>query len=130
MIISWQQKTVQGIITYSDAVRNGKKTLIVGTTRVKDIKMKEINAQSDNSFAKLKSFSGVTLKHLKNYVVPSLIDEIPNRIILYGGCTDVNNKNLTSEKTADEIGDMVILCRGCDFNDIFMSLMIYRRIKF
>ena len=130
MITSWQQKTVPGIITYSDAVRNGKKMLIVGATMVKDIKMKEINVQSDNSFAKLEWFSGVTLKHLKNCVVPSLIDEIPNRIILYGRCTDVNNKNLTPEKAANEIGDIAILCRGCGFNDIFMSVMIYKRSKF
>ena len=60
--------------------------------------MKEVNSQLRNSFAKLRSFPGATLKHLKYYIVPSLIDEIPDRIILHGRCNDVNNKNSTPEK--------------------------------
>ena len=54
--------------------------------------MKEVNSQLRNSFAKLRSFPGATLKHLKHYIAPSLIDEILDRIILHGGCNDVNNK--------------------------------------
>ena len=107
----WQQRTVPGNSRYSDAVRNGKKTLIAGTSMVKGVRMKEVNSQLRNSFAKLKSFPGATLKHLKYYIVPSLIDETPDRIILHGGYNDVNNKNWTPEKIANEIADMVILCR-------------------
>ena len=36
----WQQRTVPGNSKYSDAVRNGKKTLIAGTSMVKGIRMK------------------------------------------------------------------------------------------
>ena len=82
--------------------------------------MKEVNSQLRNSFAKLRSFPGATLKHLKYYIVPSLIDETPYRIILHVGCNDVNNKNSTPEKIADEIADIAILCR----DDIFISAMI------
>ena len=59
-----------------------------------------------------------------------LIDEASDRIILYGGCNDVNNKNSTPEKVANEIGDMAKLCRGYGVNDIFVSAMICRRSKF
>ena len=55
--------------------QNGKKTFIVDTSMVKGIKMKEVNSQLRNLFAKLKSFPGATLKHLRYYIVPSLIDE-------------------------------------------------------
>ena len=92
--------------------------------------MKEINSQLCNSFAKLRSFPGATLKHLKYYIVPSLIDESPDRIILHGGCNDVNNKNSTLEKIANEIADMAILCRDYGVNDIFISAMTCRRGKF
>ena len=92
--------------------------------------MKKVNGRLHNSFAKLRSFPGATLKHLKYYVVPSLIDETPNRIVLHGGCNNVNNKNSTPEKIANEIGDMGILCRDYGINDIFISMMICRRSKF
>ena len=92
--------------------------------------MKHVNSQLQNSFAKLTSFPGATLKHLRYYIVPSLIDEIPVRIILHGGCNDVNNKSSTPEKIANEIADMAILCRDYGVNDVFISAMICRRGKF
>ena len=79
---------------------------------------------------KLRPFPGATLKHLKYYIVPAIIDETLDRIILHGGCNDVNNKNSTPEKTANEIADMVILYRDYGVNDIFISAMICRRGKF
>ena len=70
----WEQRTVSGNSKYSDAVRNVKKTFIVGTSMVKGIRMRVVNSQLRNSFAKLRSFPGATLKHLKYYVAPSLIE--------------------------------------------------------
>ena len=61
----WQQRTVPGNTKYSDAVRNGRKTLMTGTSMVKGIRMKEVKSQLRNSFAKLRPFPGATLKHLK-----------------------------------------------------------------
>ena len=114
----WQKRTVPGNSNYSDTVQNGKKTFIVGTSMVNGIKMKEVNNQLRNQFVKLRSFPGATLKHLKYYIVPSLIGETPGRIILHGGCNDVNNKNSTPEKIANEVVDMEILV-------VIMVLMMY-----
>ena len=97
---------------------------------VKDIRMKEVNTQLRNSFAKLRSFPGATLEHLKYYIHPSQIDETLDRIILHGGCNDVNNKNSTLEKTANKTADMAILCRDYGVNGIFIREMICRRGKF
>ena len=91
---------------------------------VKGIRMKEVNGQLRNSFAKLRSFPGATLKHLKYYIVPSLTDETPDRITLHEGCYDVNNKNSTPEEIVNEIADMAILCFDYGVNDIFISAMI------
>ena len=71
---------------------------------VKGIRMKEVNSQLLNLFAKLRLFPGATLNYLKYYTVPSLIDETPDRIILH------------------DIPYFV--------NDIFISAMICRRGKF
>ena len=66
---------------------------------------------------------------LKYYIVPSLIDETPDRITLHGGCNDVNNKNSTLEKIANQIADMAILCRDYGVSDIFISAMLGRRFQ-
>ena len=120
----------QEIVNILTQCETGNKTFILGTSMVKGIRMKEVNSQLRNSFAKLRSFLGATLKHLKYYIVPGLIDETPDRIILHGGCNDVNNKYSTPEKTANEIADMAILCRDYGVNDVLLSAMICRRGKF
>ena len=97
---------------------------------VKGIKMKDVTSQLRNSFAKLRPFPGVILKHLRYYIVPSLIDETSDRIILHGECNDVNNKNSIPENIANEIADVAILCRDYGVNDVFISAMICRRGKF
>ena len=91
--------------------------------------MKEVNSQLRNLFAKLRSFPGAKLKHLRYSIVPSLINETPDRIILHGRCNDVNNKISTPQKIANEIADMAILRRGYGGNDVFISAMICRRGK-
>ena len=78
---------------------------------VKDIKKKDLNKQLNNSFAWLRLFPGATLKHLKHYVAPSLIDETPEKIILHGWCIDHIGKSSTPEKIANEMVDTAILCR-------------------
>ena len=79
---------------------------------------------------KLRLFPRATLKYLRYYIVPSLIEESPDKIILHGGCNDVNNKNSTPEKIANEIEEMAALCRDYGVNDVFISAMICRRGKF
>ena len=91
---------------------------------IKRIRMKEVNSQLRNSLAKLRSFPEATLKHLRYYIVLSLIDETPDRIILHGGCNDLNNKSSTPEKIANKIADMAILCRDYGVDDVFISAMI------
>ena len=103
---------------------------VVGTSMVKDVKMKEVNKQSHNLFEKLRSFPGATWKYLKYYVVSSLVDETPGRLISHGGCNDVIKKNSAPKKIANETVDMSILCRGYGVNGIFISAMICRRSRF
>ena len=95
------KKTVPGNSKYNVALRNGKKTIILGTSIVNDIRIKDINKQLHDWFAKLRSFPGALLKHLKYYVVPFLIDEFPDRIISHGGCNDVDKINSPPEKIAN-----------------------------
>ena len=74
------KKAVPGNSKYNVALRNGKKTIILGTSIVNDIRIKDINKQLHDWFAKLRSFPGALSKHLKYYVVPFLIDESPTEL--------------------------------------------------
>ena len=98
----WKQKKVPGNSTYSEVVQNDKKNFMIAMTKVRDIRK---NKKFYNSFVKLRSFSGATLKHLKYYFVPPLIDKTPDRIIFYGRCYNPNEKNPAPEIIANERGE-------------------------
>ena len=66
--------------------------------------------------AKTSTWSKYTIRHEKQicstsryYIVSSLTDETPERIILHGGFNDVNNKNSSPEKIGNKIADMVLM---------------------
>ena len=95
---------MQGNNSYRDAVRYGHKTLIIGTSMVEGLRMKELNKYLTNSFSKRRSFSGAKIRQLFSYYsVRSLVDETPNIILSHRGCNNIPNKTSTPEKIANDI---------------------------
>ena len=123
------KKTVPGNSSYKDAVKYGRKTYIIGTSMVKGIRMKEFNQNLQNSFAKLRPFPGASTKQLQYYVMPTLTDDSPNRIVLHAGCNDVGDRNSTPEDIAKKIQELAMLCRSYGVNEVFISSIICRNNK-
>ena len=86
--------TVPGNAKYSDAVRYGRKTVILGTRMIKGIWIEEFNSYVKDGYSNLRLFPGATVKQLQHHAIPSLGDETPNRVILHGGCNYVSNRNV------------------------------------
>ena len=76
--------TVPGNAKYSDTARFKRKMVILGTSMIKGIRMKEFHSYVKNGCSKLRPFPGATVKRLQHYSIPSLMDETPNQIILHG----------------------------------------------
>ena len=93
--------TVPGNAKYSDTARFERKMVILGTSMIKGIRMKEFNSYVKNGCSKLRPFPGATVKQLQHYAITSLVDEILNRVILHGGCNDVSNRNASPEQIAN-----------------------------
>ena len=85
-----QRKTVPRNSTCNDALRNDQKTLIVGASMIRSIKMKEVNKTVTQLVCKTQIGSTRNIKTSEVLFVPSLIDETLDRIILLGGCNDMS----------------------------------------
>ena len=116
-----------GNAKYSDAVRFGRKMVTLGTSMIKGIQMKEFNSYVKNFYSKLRPFSVATIKQLQHSTIPSLVDEMPNRVILYSGCNDVSSRNASLEQIAIDIKDLAEMCHGYGMNKIFVSSLICRK---
>ena len=119
--------TVPGNAKYSDAVRFGRKMVILGASMIKGMRMKEFNSYVKNGYSKLRPFPGATVKQLQHYAIPSLVDETPNQVILHSGCNDVSNRNASPEQIANDIKVLAEMCRGYGVNKIFVSTLICRK---
>ena len=116
--------TVPGNAKYSDTVRFGRETVILGTSMIKGIRIKEFNSYLKNGYLKLRPLPEASVKQLQHYAIPSLVDETPNRVVLHGGCNDGSNRNASPEQIANDIKDLAGMCRGYGVNEIFVSNLI------
>ena len=56
------QRTVPENSLYSEIVRYGRKSFIVGTSMVKGLKVKDLNRNRKNTSVRVRPFSGATVK--------------------------------------------------------------------
>ena len=92
------ETVIPGNGTYIEACKYGKKTFVFGTSMVKGIRVKEFNNNLTRCSSRIRSFPGATLKQLKHYVIPTLVDDTPDVVIIEGGCNDLRNGNAACRK--------------------------------
>ena len=59
---------------------------------VKGLKVKDMNSNLKNTSVRVTPFPRATLKQLLHYIIPTLIDNTLDTIIILGECNDVSNK--------------------------------------
>ena len=79
-----------------------------------------------NGKAFFRCFSGSTSKQLNHYIIPSLVDDKPDAVIIHVGTNDVLNK-LNHEDIARNIIFIALNCGKYDVNDIAISSVFIRK---
>ena len=77
----------------------------------------------------VKSFSGVNTNQLDYYVVPVLVDEKPNNVVIHTGWNDItkfNYNNVNAEELAHRIINIGLKCRSYGVNIIAVSSILRR----
>ena len=123
--------TIPGNSNYADIVANGKKITIFGDSIIKRINGKELSKHVKNGRTFIKSFPGARSKAINHYVVPTLIDENPDVVVIHSGTNNIRTRRgqpeETIEKIAQEIIDIGRTCRQVGgVNNIFISAITCR----
>ena len=79
------KKVLPGNTSYSGITQSGKNAYIFSTSMVSNVKVKKLNNDLRVVSARIRDFRGATIKHLKHHVLPSLVDDIPDIAVIYGG---------------------------------------------
>ena len=89
-----QRRVTPGNQTYANAVATEKKkTCVIGDSHLARITKRSFRTGEERNFVIFQCFRGANTKQLDYYVVPTLVDEKPESLILHIGSNDIAKTN-------------------------------------
>ena len=125
-ISKFKPLTVPGHSNYASITKNGRKILVVSDNHIKRIRRNDFNKELKNGKAFFRSFSGSTSKQLNHYIIPSLVGDKPDAVIIHVATNNVLNK-LNHEDIARNIIYIALICRKYGVNDIAISSVLIKK---
>ena len=86
----------------------------------------DFNKQLRSGKAFFKTFSGANTKQLSHYIIPSLVDNKPDKVIIHVGTNDVLN-GANDTELANSIIKIGMICKQHGVNDVFISSILVKK---
>ena len=91
------------------------------------IRKREFYSHLQNGYAQIKTFPGVTSNYLNHYILPHLIEECPNTLVLHVGTNSIHDKSRNAERVANEVINIGLSAKEFGVDNIIISGLIVRR---
>ena len=118
--------TVPGNSTYSGITKHGRKICVVGDSHVKRIKRNDFNKELLHGKAFFRSFSGTNAKQLRHYIIPTLVDDKPDAIVMHVGTNDILN-HANHGNVAHSIINIGLDCKNNGVNEVLISFILVKK---
>ena len=118
--------TVPGNSDYASVIKNGRKVFVVGYSHIKRIRRNDFNKELKNGKAIFQSFSGADTKQLDHYILPPLVDDKPDAVIIHVGTNDILT-NANHEEIARNIIKTGLNCKNHGVNDVVISSVLVKK---
>ena len=119
-----------GVNQYNQAVKDGKTTIVFSTSMTKGIKVREFNGDYKTGTARFRRFPGAKVKQMQHYVLPTLLEDMPEVVLLQCGANDLPTTKINPtpvEIIAKEIIETGKLCENHGAKHILISSVITRK---
>ena len=121
------QNIVPGDRTYAETTKNGKKVFLIGDSHVKRIKRNLFNKSLISGKSYIKTFSGSNTKQLNHYILPTLVDESPDIVIIHIGSNDITDRiNTDPNKLAEGIINIGKKCKQFGVKEVVISSILVK----
>ena len=107
---------------------NKEKVCIICDSHLKRINKRKLKCIV-GKMVSFKCFSGAKTKQLDYYVVPTLVDETPQTVVIHIGSSDIMEskiKQINLDDLAQKIIDIGLKCRSCRVRNIAISSILVR----
>ena len=95
-------------------------------TVIKRIKLNNFNKELRHGKAFFRSFSGANAKQLRHYIIPALIDDKPDAIVIHVGTNDILN-HANHEDIARSIINIGLDCKKNGVNEVLISSVLVKK---
>ena len=117
--------------TYVGNIRSKekKKSYIIGDSHLNRIRKDKFKESLPNARAYVKSFSGANTNQIDFYIVPVLVEEKPNNVVIQIGSNDIKTfsyNNVNVEGLAYRIISIGLKCKSYGVNNIAVSSILKR----
>ena len=103
---------------------------VIGDSHLNRIKKNLFNSSLSNGKAYFSVFCGSTIKRIKHFAAPTLVQDKPDVIIIHVGCNDVTKQKrdtVNPNQLANDINNIAKLCAGYGVKDIIVSSVLPKR---
>ena len=95
-------------------------------SHIKRIRRNYFNKELKNGKAIFRSFSGANTKQLDHYILPPLVDDKPDAVIIHVGTNDILT-NANHEEIARNIIKTGLNCKNHGVNDVVISSVLVKK---
>ena len=126
-------KLSAGMKTYVGTIRSKekKKSYIIGDSHLNRIRKDKFKDSTPKARVYVESFSGPNTNQLDYYVVPLLVDEKPDNVVIHIGSNDItkfNYNNVNAEELTHRIINIGLKCRSYGLSNIAVFSILKRSI--
>ena len=118
--------TDPGTSTYSGITKHGRKIWVVGDSHIKRIKRNDCNKELRHGKAFFRSFSGANTKQLRHYIIPTLVDDKSDAIVIHVGKNDILN-HANHENIAHSIINIGLDCKTNGVDEVLISSILVKK---
>ena len=119
-------KSIPGNSKYSDMTKQGRKVAVFGNSHVRRINRRKFTSKLKSGRAYFKNFDGVNTKKLAHQIIPTLVDDRPDIVVIHGGCNDIY-EGVNPLKVAHDVISIGKQCRYHHVNKVLISSITVRK---
>lgn len=112
--------------SYANFFKFGNKIFVVGDTQIKKIKRLDFNKELRSGKALFRSFSGAKSRQLDHYIIPTLVDDNPDLVLLHVGTNDILN-NANDTKLANNMINIGLNSKNDGANKFLISSILVKK---
>ena len=83
---------------------------------IRGIRRKEFNSYLKGCEVEFKNYPGATVKELKHNIQFPLEMDIPDAVLIHGGCNDISPWKNQEKLNEEEIANLSIICMICMYD--------------